>query len=70
MISSSTSTSDNQWFYAVVLKDREKSEDTMSREGPMPNSRKRNFSIWKKGMGDVWLAIQTVRRENIYYCCE
>jgi hypothetical protein len=72
--SSSTSASDNQWFYTVVLKDREKSEDTMSRKGPMPQivlvrllekgiigpTAESATLVWKIGM-DEWLPIQTVR---------
>ena len=71
--SSTSAVSDNQWFYTVVLKDREKSEDTMSRKGPMPQivlvrllekgiigpTAESATLVWKIGM-DEWLPIQTV----------
>eukprot|EP01036_Dinobryon_divergens_P024852 gene24852-33339_t len=64
---------DNQWFYTVVLKEREQSEDTLSRKGPMPQivlvrllekgiigpTAESATLVWKIGM-DEWLPIQTV----------
>ena len=64
---------DNQWFYTVVQKEKEQSEDTLSRKGPMPQivlvrllekgiigpTAESATLVWKIGM-DEWLPIQTV----------
>ena len=64
---------DNQWFYTIVQKEKDQTEDTLSRKGPMPQivlvrllekgiigpTAESATLIWKIGM-DEWLPIQTV----------
>ena len=61
----------------VLYKDREKSEDTMSRKDPMPQivlvrllekgiigpTAESATLVWKIGMDDVWLPIQRVSKD-------
>lgn len=71
---------DNQWFYTVVQKEKEQSEDTLSRKGPMPQivlvrllekgiigpTAESATLVWKIGM-DEWLPIQTVTI-SLHFC--
>lgn len=76
----SLSSDDNQWFYTVVLKEKEQAEDAMSRKGPMPQivlvrllekgiigpTAESATLVWKIGMNE-WLPIQTVMKSLHFF---